>query len=47
MMWYPIVISLFRTSIRQLNFMELVWFGIIWCGDMKFICKWIEWKGKW
>jgi len=23
------------------------WFGIVWSGDMKVICRWIEWKGKW
>jgi len=27
--------------------MELVWFRIVWSGDMKVICRWIEWKGKW
>jgi len=27
--------------------MELVWFGIFWSGDMKVICRWVEWKEKW
>jgi len=39
-------ISIFE-FVRQLNSMELVLFGIVWSGDMKVICKWIEWKGKW
>jgi len=37
----------FLKFVRQLNCMELVWLGIICSGDMKCICKWIEWRGKW
>jgi len=39
-------ISIFE-FVRQINCVELVWFGIVWSGDMKFICMWIEWRGKW
>jgi len=39
-------VSIFE-FVRQLNSMELVWFGIVWSGCVKVICRWIEWKGKW
>jgi len=27
--------------------MELVWLEIVWSGDMRFICRWNESRGKW
>jgi len=33
--------------VGQLNCMELIFLGIVGSGDMKYICRWIEWKRKW
>jgi len=37
----------FLKIVRQLNCMELVWLEIVWSGDMRFICRWNESRGKW